>query len=230
MCRHSQTDIFANFTAQNETLVKAYMVYRFTIISDEVEDFMREIQIDSEATFFDLHIAILKSVKYPDDQMTAFFLCSDKWERETEVALEDIGTSSDEDCWVMSETKLDELLEDEKQRLVYVFDPLGNRMFFMELRVKTESFLSPVPCRPTTRPYPINWLSRTPEKVAISLIRTAWAGTAKAMMTTAATAAHQRRHRGPCITLDVRIMTHSPCRDSGTESLAKNVPYVNMLK
>ena len=111
MCRHSQTDIFANFTAQNETLVKAYMVYRFTIISDEVEDFMREIQIDSEATFFDLHIAILKSVKYPDDQMTAFFLCSDKWERETEVALEDIGTSSDEDCWVMSETKLDELLD-----------------------------------------------------------------------------------------------------------------------
>ena len=109
------------------------MVYRFTIISDEVEDFMREIQIDSEATFFDLHIAILKSVKYPDDQMTAFFLCSDKWERETEVALEDIGTSSDEDCWVMSETKLDELLEDEKQKLLYVFDPLNERVFFMEL-------------------------------------------------------------------------------------------------
>lgn len=133
MCRHSQTDIFANFTAQNKTLVKAYMVYRFTIISDEVEDFMREIQIDSEATFFDLHIAILKSVKYPDDQMTAFFLCSDKWERETEVALEDIGTSSDEDCWVMSETKLDELLEDEKQKMVYVFDPLADRAFYIEL-------------------------------------------------------------------------------------------------
>ena len=94
---------------------------------------MREIQIDSEATFFDLHIAILKSVKYPDDQMTAFFLCSDKWERETEVALEDIGTSSDEDCWVMSETKLDELLEDEKQKLLYVFDYMTERCFFIEL-------------------------------------------------------------------------------------------------
>ena len=46
------------------------MVYRFTIISDEVDNFRREIQIDSEATFLDFHNAILKSVGYPNDQMT----------------------------------------------------------------------------------------------------------------------------------------------------------------
>ena len=40
------------------------MIYRFTIISDEVDDFVREIQIDPEATFFDFHEAILKSVGY----------------------------------------------------------------------------------------------------------------------------------------------------------------------
>ena len=38
------------------------MVYRFTLISDEVDDFIREIKIDSEATFFDLHEAILLSL------------------------------------------------------------------------------------------------------------------------------------------------------------------------
>ena len=37
------------------------MVYRFTIISNEVEDFIREIKIDAEATFYDLHQAILSS-------------------------------------------------------------------------------------------------------------------------------------------------------------------------
>ena len=46
------------------------MVYRFTLISDEVDDFIREIKIDSEATFFDLHEAILKAAGYKDDQMT----------------------------------------------------------------------------------------------------------------------------------------------------------------
>ena len=50
------------------------MVYRFTIISDEVDNVRREIQIDSEATFLDFHNAILKSVGYSNDQMTSFFI------------------------------------------------------------------------------------------------------------------------------------------------------------
>ena len=37
------------------------MVYRFTLISDEVDDFIREIKIDSEATFFDLHEGNIES-------------------------------------------------------------------------------------------------------------------------------------------------------------------------
>ena len=54
------------------------MIYRFTIISDEVDDFVREIQIDPEATFLDFHEAILKSVGYTNDQMTSFFICDDE--------------------------------------------------------------------------------------------------------------------------------------------------------
>lgn len=109
------------------------MVYRFTIISDEVDNFRREIQIDSDATFLDFHNAILKSVGYPNDQMTSFFVCDDNWEKETEVTLEDMGTSSDEDSWIMEETPLNELLEEEKQHLLYIFDPLADRAFFIEL-------------------------------------------------------------------------------------------------
>jgi hypothetical protein len=40
------------------------MLFRFLILSDEVDDFKREIKIDSEATFLDLHNAILDSVGY----------------------------------------------------------------------------------------------------------------------------------------------------------------------
>ena len=53
------------------------MIYRFTLISDEADDFIREIQIDPEATFYDFHEAIVKSVGYTDDQMTSFFICDD---------------------------------------------------------------------------------------------------------------------------------------------------------
>ena len=94
------------------------MIYRFTLISDEVDDFIREIKIDSEATFFDLHEAILKAAGYKDDQMTSFFICDDDWEKDQEITLEDMGSSSE---------------EDEKQKLLYVFDPLAERVFFIEL-------------------------------------------------------------------------------------------------
>ena len=109
------------------------MVYRFTLISDEVDDFVREIKIDSEATFFEFHEAILKAAGYKDDQMTSFFICDDNWEKEQEITLEDMGGYSDEDSYIMKETALSELVEDEKQRLLYVFDPLTERVFFIEL-------------------------------------------------------------------------------------------------
>jgi len=57
------------------------MVYKFTLLSDEIDNFVRVIKIDPEATFFDLHNAILDSVKYEKNQMTTFFLCSDDWEK-----------------------------------------------------------------------------------------------------------------------------------------------------
>lgn len=59
------------------------MVYKFRIISDEVDDFLREIKIDSEASFYDLHEAILKCTNYKDDQMTSFFICDDDWEKKS---------------------------------------------------------------------------------------------------------------------------------------------------
>ena len=109
------------------------MVYKFLILSDEVDHFAREIEIDSEATFLELNDAILESVGYAKDQLTSFFICEDNWEKKIEVTLMDMETGYDEDSWVMGETRLSELLEDEKQRMVYVFDPLDNRMFFIEL-------------------------------------------------------------------------------------------------
>ncbi|MBP5323151.1 MAG: hypothetical protein J6Y84_05080 [Bacteroidaceae bacterium] len=109
------------------------MIYRFTFISDEVDHFLREIKINSDASFLDFHKAILESVGYPDDQMTSFFICNEDWEKETEITREDMGTSSDVDNYVMEDTALDELIEEEKQRLLYVFDPLAERVFFIEL-------------------------------------------------------------------------------------------------
>ncbi len=110
------------------------MIFRFLLLSDEVEDFKREIQIDADSTFFALHKAILQSVDYKEGEMASFFICSDDWEKEKEITLVEMDTSSEEDSYTMEASPLNEFLEDEHQKLMYVFDYMTERSFFMELR------------------------------------------------------------------------------------------------
>ena len=109
------------------------MVYKFTILSDESDNFVRVIKIDSEAKFIDLHNAILDSVSYEKNLMTTFFICSDNWEKGQEVTLVEMESTSEYDNLVMENTSLEELLIDENQKLLYVFDMISERVFFMEL-------------------------------------------------------------------------------------------------
>ena len=94
------------------------MVYKFTMLSDEVDNFVRVIKIDSEAKFFELHNAILDSVNYEKNQMTSFFICSDNWEKGQEVTLVEMESSSEYDNLTMEDTTLEELLSEENQKLL----------------------------------------------------------------------------------------------------------------
>ncbi len=123
------------------------MIFKFLIISDEVDDFIRKIDIDAEATFFDLNEAILESVDFKKDQLTSFFICTYDWEKETEVTLEEMETGFDKDNWVMKETRLSELISEEGQRLIFIFDNLTERAFFMELKdIETGRSLKQAKC------------------------------------------------------------------------------------
>lgn len=110
------------------------MVYRFKLVSDEAANFSREIEIDSESNFLQLRNSILDSVGYSKDDMNSFFICDDDWQRKDEVTLVDMGSSSDCDIWLMDETPVGELVEDEGQKMMFVFDYLTERSFFMELK------------------------------------------------------------------------------------------------
>lgn len=110
------------------------MIYRFIVLSDEADDFRRDILIDSDATFYDLHEAILDAVGYKKDQMTSFFTCSGGWMKEKEITLLEMDTNSEEDSYVMDAVRLSDLLDEERQKLLYVFEFLTERSFFMELK------------------------------------------------------------------------------------------------
>lgn len=111
------------------------MLFLIKFISDEVDGFLRELKIDSDATFLDLNKAVLESCGYPDDQMTSFYICDDEWERGQQITREDMGVGdADEDIYVMEDTRLSELVEDEGQHLEFVFDPFADRSFFIDVK------------------------------------------------------------------------------------------------
>ena len=109
------------------------MVYRFLILSDEVANFKREIQISSEATFLDLHHAILDATNFARNEICSFFICEDDWSKKVEITLVDMGASSEVDIYLMENTLLEDLIEEERQKLLYIFDYMYERAFFMEL-------------------------------------------------------------------------------------------------
>jgi len=110
------------------------MTLKLTLFSQEKEDFVLEILIDSDAKFSELHQLILNDCKYGEYQKQCFLICDEEWRVKHRICLhdtEDMGY--DEDLNLMSRTRIGDFLEDEGQRLAYVFDPEGKRFFLMEL-------------------------------------------------------------------------------------------------
>ena len=109
------------------------MIFKFLILSDEVEEFKREIKIDGDATFLDFYHAIIDCTGFNEKEMASFFLCDDKWRKKQEITLVEMDTNSDEDSLTMDTCVLSDYLEDEKQKLMFVFDYLTERALFIEL-------------------------------------------------------------------------------------------------
>lgn len=111
------------------------MLYRIKFISDEVEGFLRELKIDSDANFLDLCKAILNSCGYPDNQMTEFYVSDEEWERHEQITREDVCEGDlDEDIYLMEATPLSDFIEDEGQRFEFIFDPYAERSFYLEVK------------------------------------------------------------------------------------------------
>lgn len=120
------------------------MTYRLALLSSEVDNFKMEIEIASDATFMQLNNLITTKLDYSQNEMTSFFMCDDQWERYQEITLIEMDSSSDEDTYTMENTRLEEFMVDEGDKMFYVFDTLNDRGFYMSLReVKYEDCPEP---------------------------------------------------------------------------------------
>lgn len=103
------------------------MLYTITAVSPEVEDFAIELLIESDATFADLHALIRQTCGWEAFKPSTFYVCDHRWHRDRAIP-ED---SFEDDT--MDEVELGDLLEDEGQRLQYIFDMDDDRGLLMEV-------------------------------------------------------------------------------------------------
>ncbi|MFA8436970.1 MAG: hypothetical protein ACEPOZ_20885 [Marinifilaceae bacterium] len=111
------------------------MIYKFRILSEENENFVREIEIDAEQTFLDLHNCIQNSTKYDSSQMASFYVIGNDGLRGKEIALFEMNTEEDDNMNVvaMDVAMIREFASKEEPVLTYVFDFFSDRYFTLEL-------------------------------------------------------------------------------------------------
>ena len=104
------------------------MVYKFVVLSDEDESFVREFEFLDSQTLMDFHNIIQDELEFDKSQMASFYLSTDNWEKEEEFTLFDMGTGSS----TMEVAVLEEIIFRKNQKLLYVFDFFNERALFVE--------------------------------------------------------------------------------------------------
>jgi Plasmid pRiA4b ORF-3-like protein len=114
------------------------MIYKFRLLSNEVKDFIRDVEISSDQTFYDFHKALTKDFQYDDSQIASFYITNQNWEKIHEVTLFDMSNGENSEILIMDKILLEALIEEPKQRMLYVFDFFNERTLFIELIEKNK--------------------------------------------------------------------------------------------
>ena len=109
------------------------MIIKYRLISGEDEKFVRDIEIYSDSTFWDLHLAIQDACSYDAGLLTTFFLSNESWDKVQEIIYERIDAESQSQLLLMKDTKLEVFLPEAGQRYIYIYDFFSVRAFFIEI-------------------------------------------------------------------------------------------------
>lgn len=105
-------------------------IFKFRVIVDTEEDVFRDIEIETDATFEDLHRSILDSFDFEEGEMASFYMSNEQWEKGLEIPLMDMGEKAE---LSMKGTKLSEMVTQPADKILYVYDFMRMWIFYVEL-------------------------------------------------------------------------------------------------
>ena len=105
------------------------MVFRFRMLSDENDNFVRDYEVMYDTTLLEFHNFLLETLEY-EPCMASFFTADAMWERLDEFTLMEMG---DGETRSMAEVTLGQILHHIRDRLIYLFDLFADRAYYLEL-------------------------------------------------------------------------------------------------
>ena len=110
------------------------MVYRFRIVldNDTEDDVFRDIEIRETDSLEDLHNSITQAFGFDGIEMASFYLSDDEWNQGEEISMFDTSEGYDQ-MRLMSETPINDVSDEKKTKLIYVYDFMNMWTFYVEL-------------------------------------------------------------------------------------------------
>jgi len=110
-------------------------IYKLRILAEGEQEIFRDIEIKSTQNFEDLHEMIVASFGFDGSQMASFYVSNDSWNKGQEITLFDVGAEEDgmEKVLVMENVKVNTITNCLGDHLLYAYDFLNIRNFFIEL-------------------------------------------------------------------------------------------------
>ena len=104
------------------------MIYRFRIILDAKDDIFRDVELESNSTFEDLHNTIIQSFGMSGHEMATFYVTDEEWNQGEAITLTDMF---EEPSKLMHQTALYDVFTNDQKTALYVYDFLNMWTFFV---------------------------------------------------------------------------------------------------
>lgn len=106
-------------------------VFTIRMLSGEDDNFVRDFEVKTIQTLLDLHHAIQKNLHFDPGLMSSFFTTDGTWVKREEFPL--VNMTDEHDFPTMENTRVGDVAGEKGDRLLYVYDYLSNRGFFIEV-------------------------------------------------------------------------------------------------
>jgi hypothetical protein len=108
-------------------------IYRFRVSFEEYDDIHRDIEIRSDQTFEQFHLAIQESIGFDASKPASFFMSNDNWKKGQEIATKPASGENHSPALNMRECRMCDFIADPHQKIYYMFDAPSQWTFFVEL-------------------------------------------------------------------------------------------------